>query len=120
MRATDGGDLRSRIRRGRPRHTTSRVRCGETDAEHRRRPVEPQSLRAQTNPWVNSEPDGTSALLLLVLVPDIAGFVEVDDVFGDVDGVIGDAFEFAGDFHQVQRAGDGLRVFDHETRQLAV
>jgi hypothetical protein len=51
---------------------------------------------------------------------DILRFVEVNDLLGDVGGVIGDALDRLGDNHQLEAARDGLRTLDHEAGELAV
>ena len=49
---------------------------------------------------------------------DVLAAVQVEDFLGDVCRVIRHALDGFGDGHQVQRAGDRLRILDHVTRQL--
>ena len=51
---------------------------------------------------------------------NIAPFVEIDNIFRNICGVVGDALQVVRDTHQIQAAGDGMRIFNHETGQLAV
>src|SRR5688500_12433021 len=53
-------------------------------------------------------------LTLLAGMADISSFINVNDFFSDVRGVVGNPFEAFGNHHQVQRACDRGRVFDHE------
>jgi len=60
--------------------------------------------------------------LLRLVMPDIAAFEEVDDILGDVRGMIGNAFEMVYDKDQLQQLHEivgvllGLNdqdIFDH-------
>ena len=53
-------------------------------------------------------------------MPDISALVKINHFLGNVDGVVADAFETVGDANQAQGAGNGVRVFDHETGQFPV
>jgi hypothetical protein len=44
---------------------------------------------------------------------------DVDDLLGDVLGVVADALDGLGDPDDLQRGGDGARVFHHEGDELA-
>ena len=50
---------------------------------------------------------------------DALAFDHEDDHFGDVGGVIGDAFEIFGDRADFRCPADGLRVLEHEGEGLA-
>ena len=52
-------------------------------------------------------------------MPDVAPFDDVHDVLGDVLGVIADTLDGASDPDDVDRGGDGARVFHHVRDQLA-
>ena len=50
---------------------------------------------------------------------DVLALVEIEDFLGDVRGVVGDALDGLGHGHEIERAGDRLRILDHVARQLA-
>ena len=50
---------------------------------------------------------------------DVAAGDDVDDVFGDVGGVVADAFEIFGDENQLERRKDDGGIFHHVGEQLA-
>ncbi len=53
-------------------------------------------------------------------MPDVAAFDVVDDIFGDVGGMVGDALEIARYEQQVKGPRDRLRILDHEGEELRV
>src|SRR5688572_3783410 len=66
-------------------------------------------------------PPGGTVLWSFVrgMVADVFGRDHENDVFGDVGGVVADAFEVAGDENEVQRRLDRRRRLEHVGQQLA-
>ncbi len=53
-------------------------------------------------------------------VPDVLRFAEINDVFGDVRRVVGDAFEAFGGDDPVEAAADRAGIFHHVLRERGV
>src|SRR5689334_19864895 len=52
------------------------------------------------------------------VVADVLALDEVDDVFGDVGGVVADAFEILGDKDQFERGKDDAGIAHHVSKQF--
>jgi hypothetical protein len=52
-------------------------------------------------------------------VADVLALDDVDDVFGDVGGVVADAFEVLGDEDEFERGEDDARITHHVGEEFA-
>ena len=57
---------------------------------------------------------------LLVVVPNVNAFDQEENVFGDVGGVVGDAFQIANDGEQIESLIDLAGVALHKADQLVI
>ena len=69
--------------------------------------------------FVLQRPESSESLRLLLGVTDVAAFDDEHHLLGDVLGVVADALDGAGDGDDLDRGGDGARVFHHVRDQLA-
>ena len=53
-------------------------------------------------------------------MPNVLGFVEINDLFGNIGGVVGNAFKTFGNDHQIEAARDRFRIGHHDLRQLTM
>src|SRR5712671_3562350 len=62
----------------------------------------------------------TRAARKRVRVPDILRLAKIDNFFGNVSGMVGDALQAFGDYHQVETTRDIIGAFGHLIGELAM